>query len=106
MFTLSAFADEISPDPGKQLDVLESCGVRHVEFRWSLGPNVFALSDPQIPAFKARLYRRGFGLSAIASPIGKIRIDEPFAPHLEKFQRAIHLCKVFGTPNMRIFSYY
>src|SRR5205085_647732 len=40
------------------------------------------------------------------SPIGKIRIDEPFAPHLEKFKRAIELCTVFGTPNIRIFSYY
>src|SRR5262245_48924160 len=106
MFTLSAFADEISPDPGKQLDVLESCGVRHVEFPSVLGTTLLALSDPQIADFKALLDRRGFGLSAIGSPIGKIRIDEPFAPHLEKFQRAIHLCKVFGTPNMRIFSYY
>src|SRR4029079_11241503 len=38
--------------------------------------------------------------------IGKIRIDEPFGPHLEKFRRAIALCKLFGTPNIRIFRYY
>jgi len=33
-------------------------------------------------------------------------VDEPFDPHLEKFRRAIHLCRVFGTPNIRVFSYY
>jgi 3-dehydroshikimate dehydratase len=106
MFTISAFADEISPDPQVQIDVLKSCGVRHIEFRSILGTNVLALSDLQIQEFKALLDKHGFKLSAIGSPIGKIRIDEPFAPHLEKFQRAIQLCKVFGTPNIRIFSYY
>jgi len=106
MFTLSAFADEISPDPQAQIDVLKSCGIRHIEFRSILGTNVLALSDPQIAEFKALLDKHGFKLSAIGSPIGKIRIDEPFAPHLEKFQRAIHLAKLFGTPNIRIFSYY
>src|SRR5262245_38885346 len=33
MFTLSAFADEIGPDPKEQIAVLKSCGVRHIEFR-------------------------------------------------------------------------
>lgn len=106
MFTLSAFADEISPDPQTQIDVLKSCGVRHIEFRSILGTNVLALSDLQINEFKALLDRNNFKLSAIGSPIGKIRIDEPFEPHLEKFGRAIELCRVFGTPNIRIFSYY
>ena len=33
-------------------------------------------------------------------------MDQPFEPHLERFRRAIHLCGVFETPNIRIFSYY
>jgi len=106
MFTLSAFADEISPDPQQQIDVLTSCGIKHIEFRSILNTNVLALSDLQIQEFKSLLDKHGFKLSAIGSPIGKIRVDEPFAPHQEKFQRAIELCRVFGTPNIRIFSYY
>jgi sugar phosphate isomerase/epimerase len=106
MFTLSAFADEISPEPQEQIDVLKKCGIRHIEFRSIYKTNVLALDDKQIAGFKAKLDREGFKLSAIGSPIGKIRIDEPFEPHLTKFHRAIELCKVFGTPNVRIFSYY
>ncbi|VTS01241.1 sugar phosphate isomerase/epimerase family protein [Tuwongella immobilis] len=106
MLTLSAFADEISPDPQVQLDVLKQSNVRHIEFRSILSTNVLALSDLQIDEFHALLQREGFKLSAIGSPIGKIAIDQPFEPHLEKFQRAIHLAKKFGTPNIRIFSYY
>src|SRR6516165_1630994 len=106
MFTLSAFADEISPDPQQQIDVLTSCGVRHIEFRSILKTNVLDLTDLQIAEFKSLLDKHGFRLSAIGSPIGKIKIDAPFEPHLQRFRRAVELCKVFGTPNIRVFSYY
>jgi sugar phosphate isomerase/epimerase len=106
MFTLSAFADEISPDPQEQIDVLKQCGIRHIELRSILKTNVLELTDLQVKELKSLLDRSEFRLSAIGSPIGKVRIDEPFAPHLKRFQRAIELCRVFGTPNIRIFSYY
>jgi 3-dehydroshikimate dehydratase len=106
MFILSAFADEISPDPQVQIEILKHCGIRHIEFRSIHKTNVLSLTDAQIGEFKKLLDKSSFRLSAIGSPIGKIRIDEPFGPHLEKFRRAVELCKVFGTPNIRIFSYY
>src|SRR5436190_1402993 len=106
MFRISAFADEISPNPQQQIDVLKQCGVRHIEFRSILKTNVLDLTDLQINEFKSLLDNHGFKLSAIGSPIGKVKIDEPFEPHLKRFQRAIELCKVFGTRNIRIFSYY
>jgi 3-dehydroshikimate dehydratase len=106
MFTLSAFADEISPDPQEQIDVLSRCGVRYIELRSIHKTNVLSLTDTQVKELKSLLNRHGFKLSAIGSPIGKVKIDEPFAPNLEKLKRAIELCKVFDTPNIRIFSYY
>ncbi|HEV3146770.1 MAG TPA: sugar phosphate isomerase/epimerase family protein [Gemmataceae bacterium] len=106
MFTLSAFADEISPDPQEQIDVLKSCGVRFIEFRSILKTNVLKLTDLQIQEFKSLLDKHGFGLSAIGSPIGKSVIDQPFAMVKEQLKRAIELCHVFGTRNIRIFSYY
>ncbi len=106
MFILSAFADEIDPDPQQQIDVLKSCGVRHIELRSILKTNVLDLTDLQIAEFKSLSQKHGFRLSAIGSPIGKLRIDEPFEPHLKRFQRAIELAKVFDTSNIRIFSYY
>jgi sugar phosphate isomerase/epimerase len=106
MFKLSAFADEIGPDPQEQIDVLSRCGVRNIELRSILHTNVLDLTDLQVSEFKSLLDRHGFGLSAIGSPIGKVKIDQPFAPHLQRFRRALELCKVFGTPNVRIFSYY
>jgi len=106
MFRISAFADEISPDPQVQVDVLKRSGVRHIELRSILKTNVLDLTDLQIAELKSLLARNGVTLSAIGSPIGKIKIDQPFEPHLKRFQRAIELCKVFDTPNIRLFSYY
>jgi 3-dehydroshikimate dehydratase len=106
MFRISAFADEIDPDPLRQVEVLRQSGVRHVELRSILKTNVLDLTDLQVSELKSLFDREGITLSAIGSPIGKIRIDEPFAPHLTRFKRAVELCAVFGTPNIRVFSYY
>jgi sugar phosphate isomerase/epimerase len=106
MFLLSAFADEISPDPQEQISVLKSCGVRFIEFRSIHKTNVLSLTDQQIKEFKRLIDGEGIQLSAIGSPIGKYPIDQPLEPQLEKLKRAIELCGVFGTPNIRVFSFY
>jgi sugar phosphate isomerase/epimerase len=106
MFTLSAFADEIGPDPQQQIDVLLACDVRHIELRSIHGTNVLSLTDQQVDEFHALLDRHCMRISAIGSPIGKVRIDEPFEPQLVKLERAIALALRFGTPNIRIFSFY
>src|SRR5262249_15030851 len=106
MFRLSAFADEISPDPEEQVRVLRQCGVRHIELRSILKTNVLDLTDLQVAELKSLLDRHGITLSALGSPIGKVPTDQRFGPHLERFKRALELCQAFGTPNMRIFSYY
>ncbi len=106
MFTLSAFADEISPKPEVQLAVLKAANVRHIEFRSIDRTNVLMLSDARLDEFRQMLDGEGFKLSAIGSPIGKVAIDADFDTHLVKFDRAIELAHRFGTPNIRIFSYY
>jgi sugar phosphate isomerase/epimerase len=106
MIRLSAFADEISADPVEQLDCLEAHGVRFVEFRSIRGTNVLDLGREQHEAFRDLLRSRGFGLSAIGSPIGKIRVTDPFGPHVERFRVALDLAEFYGTPNIRVFSYY
>ena len=88
-FKLSAFADEISPIPSEQVRVLGESKVKFIEFRSIHSTNVLDLSDAQIQEFKSLIHSNGIGLSAIGSPIGKIKADQPFeqmeAPALELF---------------------
>lgn len=106
MIRLSAFADEISADPVEQIDCLEANGVRFIEFRSIRGKNVLDLEESEHADFQALLQSRGFGLSAIGSPIGKIPVNEPFKPHLAQFETALDLAERYGTRNIRVFSFY
>jgi sugar phosphate isomerase/epimerase len=81
-------------------------GVRHVELRSAWKTNVLDLNETQLTTIETLLKDRGMGLSAIGSPIGKIKISDPWEPHLVRFQHAIELAQRFATPNIRIFSYY
>jgi len=64
------------------------------------------LSDAELREAKQMLGDHGLGVSAIGSPIGKVRIDEPFGPHLDRCKHAVDLSTFFEAPFVRIFSYY
>lgn len=104
--TLSGFADEISSDLQEQLDTLESLGIKHLELRGVWGRNVLSLSDGEAREIKGELDRRGFRVSAIGSPIGKIPVTDPFPAHLDQFKRALDLARLFGAPYLRLFSFF
>ncbi|MFO0925774.1 MAG: hypothetical protein U0736_01905 [Gemmataceae bacterium] len=94
-------------DPLAQIDVPARAGVRHIELRSIHQTNVLDLSDAQLADFLARalLDARGFRLAAVGSPIGKVKIDSDFGPHLQALSPRPGGAR-FDTPNMRIFSYY
>jgi len=106
MPTLSAFADEISQDPQAQMDTLEANGIRYIELRGALGLNVLKFSNDQCDDLRHQFGDRGFAVSCIASPIGKIRLDEDYRRHFDDFKRACDLAEFFGARYIRIFSYY
>ncbi len=106
MATFSAFADEISPDLDKQMDVCEANGVRCIDVRGIDNTNVSDFTIEQAREYARRLAGRGFTVPCIGSPIGKIRVDEPFEPHLERLKHCCELAGVFGAQYVRVFSYY
>ena len=106
MPTLSAFADEISPDPQEQMDGLEANGIRFIELRGVAGENVMTFSNPRCQELKKQFTDRGFGISCIGSPIGKARLDEDWRQHFDAFKRSVELAECFDAKFIRIFSYY
>src|SRR5690348_7082553 len=106
MWTLTGFADEISPDLDVQLDTLTRASIRHLEFRGVWNKNVLDLADSELETFKTTLARYGVKVSSIGSPIGKIKITDDFAPHLAAFGRAIQIARTLEAPYIRIFSFF
>lgn len=105
-FILSAFADEIDMSLDVQMEQLEKHGIRFIEMRGVDGKNIADLTLEEAKAIKARLDRRGFAISALGSPAGKILITEPFDEHYQKFLHLLALAEILGTRYIRIFSFY
>jgi 3-dehydroshikimate dehydratase len=103
---LSGFADEISADLNEQIATLEREHIHFVDLRSVNGTNVLDLTDQQIAVIKRALDDHNIGVSAIASPIGKVPIDSAFDEQLHRFERAITIAQALKTPYIRIFSFY
>jgi sugar phosphate isomerase/epimerase len=105
-FVLSGFADEISPDLDEQLAVLAAESISHLELRSVWSTNVADLDDTQVGRVRRRLHESGVHVSAIGSPIGKISIDAPLAPELERLRRVADVACELGTTLVRVFSFF
>ena len=104
-FTVTGFGDEISPELTEQLDVLAAEGIRHLELRGIWGKNVLDLADEEVTRARDILAARGFAVSAIASPIGKVPLDADFDAHLARFEVALERARRFGSRYIRVFSF-
>jgi len=105
-FRLSCFADEIDPMLSKQMDVLDKTYIRHIEIRGVDGKNISEITPSEAKKIKKCLDDRGYKISAIGSPIGKININDNFAPHLELFKNVLDISEKLDAPLIRIFSFY
>lgn len=106
IFRLSAFGDEIADDLAAQLNLLAGEGIHYLELRGAWGKNVLDLTGEELARARALLDARGFGVSAIGSPIGKSSLDEPREFELRRLEQAIHAANVLGTRLIRVFSFY
>lgn len=102
----SAFSDEYAKDFEEQLAAMERFGIKHIELRFIDGENVSALSDEKRLAVKAATERHGISVSAIGSPLGKIRLDEDMEAHLKAARRVFETAVLMGAKYVRIFSFY
>jgi len=104
--TLSGFADEISPDPAEQLAVLAAENITHLELRSAWSVNVADLGDIELARFGQALDGAGVRVSAIGSPIGKIGVDAPLGPELDRLRRVADVAARFGATIVRVFSFF
>ena len=105
-YILSAFADEAGSTVEEQISALKDNGIHYIEPRSFWGKGILTLSDEELLKIKNALDDAGIKVNSLGSPIGKYPITESFDNHLTDFMRAIEICKILNTENMRIFSFY
>lgn len=105
-FVITGFSDEISPDFEMQLNEIERLGIAHIEIRGVDGKNIIEYSIDEVKDIKIRMDNKGIKVSAIGSPIGKIKITDDFQAHFSKFKHTIEVAKILETSYIRMFSFF
>ncbi len=105
-FKLSAFSDEYSSSLDEQIEGLITNKIRMTELRGVDGVNVSDLSPSQVADVHKKLDSAGISLSAVGSPIGKIRINDPIDLHIDKLKNTCEVALTLGCDKIRMFSFY
>ncbi len=105
-FTLAAFADESDNKFSGQIDALCRNKLDAIEMRNLDGKNVIGLSDAEAKEYKKVLEDKGLFVWSLGSPLGKIKITDDFAPHLDSFKRGMEVASLLGAKACRMFSFY
>lgn len=103
---LSAFADEYADSFEEQLVGLCKLGISHIEIRHVNKKNISVLTKSEVLEVKELLYKYGIKVSAIGSPLGKIKLDGDIDGHIETAQRVFEYANILGAKYVRMFSFY
>ncbi len=105
-FQYAAFADEASEKITEQIVAMKRNGISMLEARNIDGENVSKISIAKAKEVRTRLEAEGLSVWSAGSPMGKIKITDDFAPHLDEFCRTIEIAQALGAKCMRMFSFY
>lgn len=103
---LSGFSDEIDAAVDVQFEVLKKLNIGYFEPRGIDGKNISELTEEEAYALKEKMDRNGIKVSSVGSPIGKVKLEEPFEEHFRTFQHVIRIAKILETNYIRMFSFY
>ena len=105
-FRFAAFADESASDFAGQIQALKRNGYDFLEIRNVGGINFTKLTLAEAGELAKQLADNGLSVRSLGSPIGKIKITDDFAAHVELTKHTMELGKVFGAQQIRLFSFF
>jgi L-ribulose-5-phosphate 3-epimerase len=122
-FKLGIITDEVSPDLEQALRFMASHSIPYGELRTLWQKNIMTLTPGEMRRAKQLIQRHGVKVAAIDSPLFKYDLPGMPAPspppkgdlfgadYTDKdtddlLQRCFNLARFFGTPKIRVFSYF
>ncbi len=103
---LNAFADESSGSFKEQIDALLRNGLNGLEVRAVDGQNIAEISLKKAKEMKEQLAANGLNTWSIGSRLGKIKITDSFAPHMDEFRYTLEVAHALDAKYIRLFSFY
>jgi sugar phosphate isomerase/epimerase len=106
MIRLSAFSDEGGVTLAEQIDALKASGIRLCEIRSIDNKNIKKITLEEAKLYKAELDAAGIGVSAIGSPLGKVKVSVDMSEYENEIRHICELANIFGTDKIRMFSFF
>ena len=104
-FSLSGFADEISPNLDVQIQTLTRLGVTGLDLRSIEKINVLDLDQATLESVRQKCSEAGLHVQSIGSPVNKVPLlGSSQALETSKLEKAIDAAKATGTSVIRIFT--
>jgi len=103
---LCAFADEASGSLDGQIAALKRNDISLIELRNVNGKNVANFTLEEATEIKQKLDENNIKVWSIGSPVGKSKIENDFAVEQARLAHILDICEVFGTKNIRVFSFF
>ena len=105
-FLFSGFTDEFAPEFDRQVAAAKDFAMDMIELRGADGINVGAMTVDQVKGYAEKLQDAGLGVSAVGSPLGKVKLDSDMDAHMEQVRKICEFANILGTKNIRMFSFY
>lgn len=106
MIRLCAFADESDGSLNGQIEALKRNNISLLEIRNINGKNILDITLDEAREFAKQLIDNGISVWSIGSPLGKIDINCDFEEYKDNIRHICELAKIFGSENVRIFSFF
>ena len=103
---LSAFSDEAGVSLREQIDALHRNNIALTELRSVDNTNVAELTLERAKSIWATLKSEGIALSAVGSPMGKVKISTDIEVYLDTVKYICELANIFETDRIRMFSFF
>ena len=103
---LSAFSDEAGTSLREQIDALHRNNIALTELRSVDKINVAELTLESAKSIHSTLKSEGIALSAVGSPMGKVKISTDMEVYLYTVKYICELANIFETDRIRMFSFF
>ena len=103
---LSAFSDEAGSPLGERIAALHDNNISLTELRSVAGKNVAELTADEAKSIYATLKNEGIALSAVGSPMGKVKISVDINEYMDTVKHICELANIFETDRIRMFSFF
>jgi 3-dehydroshikimate dehydratase len=104
-FTLTAFADEVSPNLDEQVSAMVEHGVKGLDVRSVDGINVLDLTLNDFERIRDHCAKHGLHVSCVGSPVNKVPFDVMTqARELDRLRKACYAAARLNTKKIRLFT--